>query len=117
MTQATLSRDIHELKLVKMSDAEGGSHYSAPADGNVLRPALEQVVSTLLVSVDGVGNLLVVKTPAGSANALAIALDQQDWPEVVGTIAGDDTILVVTRSDTACQTLCARLADLAGLGA
>jgi transcriptional regulator of arginine metabolism len=114
VTQATLSRDMHELKLVKLADPAGGSQYALPPAGEVLRPSLAQMLSTLLVGVDGVGNLLIVRTPAGSANALAIAIDQQDWEEIVGTVAGDDTILVVVRTEAARRTLAKRLEDLAG---
>ncbi len=115
MTQATLSRDVHELQLAKVTGPDGSSHYAPPLEGDVLRPHLEQLLSTLLVSVDGVGNLLVVRTPAGSANAVGSALDRQGWDEVIGTIAGDDTILIVVRSETARRTLSKKLEDLAGL--
>jgi transcriptional regulator of arginine metabolism len=114
VTQATLSRDVHELQLVKATGPDGGSYYAPPFDGGVLRPLLEQLVSSLLVSVDGVDNLLVVRTPAGSANAVASALDREGWEDVVGTVAGDDTILVVTRSKAACQALAERLLTMAG---
>ncbi len=115
VTQATLSRDIHELQLVKASDLDGGAHYAATPEGRALGPTLEQLLVTLLLAVDGVGNLLVVHTPAGSANALASALDHQEWKEVVGTVAGDDTILVVTRSEKARRALTQRLKGLAGM--
>jgi transcriptional regulator of arginine metabolism len=114
VTQATLSRDVHELQLVKATGPDGESYYAPPLDGAVLRPHLEQLVSSLLVSVDGVGNLMVVRTPAGSANAVASALDRQGWDDVVGTVAGDDTILVVTRSEAACLALAERLRRLVG---
>ena len=61
--------------------------------------------------------MMVVKTPAGSANALASAIDRQGWKEIVGTVAGDDTILVVARSEAACRTLAKRLRKLGGLTA
>jgi transcriptional regulator of arginine metabolism len=115
VTQATLSRDVHELQLVKVTGPNGRSHYAPPLEGDVLRPHLEQLLSTLLVSVDGVNNLLVVRTPAGSASAVGSALDRQDWGEVVGTIAGDDTILVIARSETGRRALSRRLRKLAGL--
>jgi transcriptional regulator of arginine metabolism len=69
----------------------------------------------MLVSVDGVGPLLVVKTPAGAAQALGLALDGAGWTEVIGTIAGDDAVLVITRSERARRTLNARIRELAGL--
>jgi transcriptional regulator of arginine metabolism len=112
VTQATLSRDMRELGLVKHSEPGGGARYAAPGSETV-HPALVQLATTLLLSMDGVGPLLVVRTPAGSANALGSAIDGQRWPEVVGTIAGDDTILVVARTEKARKVVSSRLADLA----
>ncbi|MFQ5704805.1 MAG: arginine repressor [Gemmatimonadales bacterium] len=115
VTQATLSRDIHELRLVKITDSTGASYYAPPNDGDVLRPSLSRLLSTLLVSLDSVGNLLVIRTPAGSANALGSAIDLEGWEEVMGTVAGDDTILIIARSAKNCRSLVQRLRDLAGL--
>ena len=109
VTQATLSRDVRELRLAKVTDREGGSHYAAPAEGAAIRPPLQQLLRPLLLSLHGVGPLLVAKTPAGSANALAEALDAEGWPEVVGTIAGDNTILVIASSEAAQRALQERL--------
>lgn len=114
VTQATLSRDISELQLVKVTDSDGNSYYAPPPAGDVLRPPLEQLLSTLLVSLDGVGNLLVVRTPAGSANALASGFDRQGWKEVIGTVAGDDTILLITHSERARRAVGQRIKRLAG---
>jgi transcriptional regulator of arginine metabolism len=97
VTQATLSRDIRELGLAKLADPGGGAYYAHPHRGAV-RPELGQVLPTLLVSVDGVGPFLVLKTASGSAGAVTEALDQAGWTEIVGTIAGDDTVLVITRN-------------------
>jgi transcriptional regulator of arginine metabolism len=116
VTQATLSRDLHELRLPKVTEADGTVHYAPPPEGEVLHPSLEQLLPALLVSVDGVGNQLVLRTPAGSANAVGSAIDAQEWKEVVGTIAGDDTILVIARSEKARRTLAARLERLAQAG-
>ncbi len=116
VTQATLSRDLHELRLIKVTDADGRAHYAPPPEGDVLHPSLEQLLPTLLVSLEGVGNQLVLRTPAGSANAIASAIDAQAWQEVVGTIAGDDTILVIARSDRARRALATRLKELAASG-
>jgi transcriptional regulator of arginine metabolism len=116
VTQATLSRDIRELGLAKVAAPGGGSHYAAPSEsGQSVRPNLEQLLPTMLVSVDGVGPLLVVKTPAGAAQALGLALDGAGWTEVIGTIAGDDAVLVITRSERARRTLNARIREMAGL--
>ena len=97
VTQATLSRDIRELGLAKMADPEGGAYYTHPHRGAV-RPELGQVLATMLVGVDGVGPFLVLKTASGSAGAVTEALDQAGWAEIIGTIAGDDTVLVITRN-------------------
>lgn len=113
VTQATLSRDIHELGLIKQQDADGGSYYAAPADELGLTPTLAGFLSSLLLRSDGVGPLLVLRTPTGGANALAAALDREGWPEVLGTLAGDDTLLIVAKSTAARRKLARRLADYA----
>lgn len=115
VTQATLSRDMRELRLAKLSDPSGGSYYAPAPNGDNLTPPLDQLLPTLLLSLEGVGPLLIVKTPAGSANALASALDRQQWPDVIGCIAGDDTILLITRSERARRGVAAKLRDMAGL--
>ncbi|HUL49329.1 MAG TPA: hypothetical protein VLT79_04850 [Gemmatimonadales bacterium] len=116
VTQATLSRDIRELGLAKVASAEGGSHYEAPADGaRSVRPNLEQLLPSMLVAVDGVGPLIVLKTPAGAAQSLGVAVDGAGWGEIIGTIAGDDAVLVITRSERARRAVEGRLKELAGL--
>jgi len=87
-TQVTLSRDIRELGLVKTP--EGYRHVEAPAG-----PGIDAMAADFLWDAVAAQNLLVLKTSPGHANSLAISIDQEEWPEVVGTIAGDDTILVV----------------------
>jgi transcriptional regulator of arginine metabolism len=111
VTQATLSRDIRELGLAKLADPEGGAYYAHPHRGAV-RPELGQVLPTLLVSIDGVGPFVVLKTASGSAGAVTEALDQAGWSEVIGTIAGDDTVLVITRSHRQRQQVAARIQEL-----
>jgi len=118
VTQATLSRDIRELGLAKVASPDGGSHYASASDsGAAIRPHLEQLLPATLVSLEGVGALIVLKTPAGGAQALGLALDGAGWDEIIGTIAGDDTVLVITRSERACRTVMVRLKELAGLKA
>jgi transcriptional regulator of arginine metabolism len=117
VTQATLSRDIRELRLAKVPDQDGGSSYAVPTQTETPQPPLHQLLPTLLLSLDGVGHLLVAKTPAGAASALTEALDAQGWPEVVGTIAGDNTILIIARSEKARRALAERLSQEAHLGA
>jgi transcriptional regulator of arginine metabolism len=111
VTQATLSRDIRELGLAKLADPQGGAFYTHPHRAAV-RPDLAQVLPALLVSVDGVGPLLVLKTASGSAGAITEALDHAGWAEVIGTIAGDDTVLVITRSQRLRETIAARIQAL-----
>ncbi len=115
VTQATLSRDIRELGLAKVAASDGGSHYALPDSGTVIRPHLEQLLPATLVSLDGVGPLLVLKTPAGGAQALGLALDGAGWNEIIGTIAGDDAVLVITRSERARRAVQTRLKQAAGL--
>lgn len=112
VTQATLSRDIHELRLVKTTAPDRTGHYAVPDDATVLKPAAEQLLPTLLVSLEQVGSLLVLRTPAGGANALASAVDGLALPEVAGTIAGDDTILLIARSERACARVATHLKEL-----
>jgi transcriptional regulator of arginine metabolism len=115
VTQATLSRDIRELGLAKVSAPDGGSHYAPPESGGQVRPHLEQLLPTMLVSADGVGPLLVLKTATGGAQPLGLAVDGAGWSEIIGTIAGDDAILVITRSERARRAVQTRLRELAGL--
>jgi len=113
VTQATLSRDIHELGLVKQQDEAGVPIYAAPPDELTPPPTLAGFLPSLLLRADGVGPLLVIRTPTGGAGALAAALDRETWPEVLGTLAGDDTVLIVAKSTAARRKLARRLADYA----
>jgi transcriptional regulator of arginine metabolism len=112
VTQATLSRDIRELGLARIPDPEGGHHYAAPSAGETVQPPLAQLVGPLLLSSGAVGPFLVLRTPPGAANALGRALDVAAWPELLGTIAGDDTLLIITRSPAARRRVAARLDEL-----
>lgn len=113
VTQATLSRDIRELRLVKVPDAEGGMYYTLPPEVWGQTPPLRRLLSTLFLSAEGTGNLLVVKTLTGGAQPVALALDWEEWPEVLGTIAGDDTILIILRDADQLETIRRRIEDLA----
>jgi transcriptional regulator of arginine metabolism len=88
-TQVTLSRDIRELRLVKTPD---GYAEMAPEEAG---PHCSTLAAEFLLDVRAAQNLVVLKTAPGHANSVAVALDNEEWPEVVGTIAGDDTILVI----------------------
>jgi transcriptional regulator of arginine metabolism len=110
VTQATLSRDIRELRLVKVHDAEGG-HYTLPPEAWDHSPALATLLPALLIGAEGTGNLLVVKTLLGGAQAVAEAIDSEEWPEVLGTIAGDNTILIILRDPDQLVSVQRRLQD------
>ena len=112
VAQATLSRDIHELGLAKVADPAGAQHYAAPREEHLPAPSLETSLRSLLLRVDGVGPLLVLTTTTGSAGALAAALDHERWPGILGTIAGDDTLLVVAKSVPARTRLGKRFQEL-----
>ena len=115
-TQATISRDIKELGLVKQAGdgayQRPGAEAASPAS---VLGALERSTAEFLRRVDRVRQLVVVRTGAGQAQPLALAIDRAQLPEAVGTIAGDDTILVVARNDRRAAALVKRLAAYAGL--
>jgi transcriptional regulator of arginine metabolism len=114
VTQATLSRDLREIGLSKVTTPDGGARYAAPPGGSAaVRSSLEHVVPALLVSADGAGSLLVLRTTAGGAAAVAAAIDAAAWPEVLGTVAGSDTALVVVRSEQARRAVQVRIGALA----
>ena len=114
VTQATLSRDIRDLRLAKVPEPDGGAYYTIPPERETQVLSLQSLLPALLLSVNGVGPFVVIKTPQGSAEALGGALDIEDWQEVIGTIAGDDTLLVIARSEADRELAEARLRDLAG---
>ena len=110
-TQVTLSRDVRELQLVKTPEGyrqidgrpprESGSHF-------------ELLAGEFVQDVKSAQNLVVLKTAPGHANSVAVALDSAGWTDVVGTIAGDDTILVITPDNTTASKVCNRLLELLG---
>lgn len=116
VTQATLSRDLVEVGAVKVRRGRS-LVYAVPGDGNEFAPAgtvddnlrLRRVVDELLVSVTSAENLVVLRTPPGAANYLASALDQTRDPDILGTIAGDDTILVIAASTPSATDLALRI--------
>lgn len=114
VTQATVSRDIRELRLLKVPDAAGPPRYALPPDSWDQTPPLRRLLSTLFLSAEGAGNLLVVKTLTGGAQPVAVALDHEEWPEVLGTIAGDDTILVILRQESLLTPVRRRILEMAG---
>jgi len=122
VTQATLSRDLDELGAVKLRTADGGlPAYVVPEDGSPLTARsldddpplrLARLLAELLISADASANIVVLRTPPGAANFLASALDRARLPQVLGTVAGDDTILVVARDPDGGRALADHLVNL-----
>ena len=96
MTQSTLSRELKALGIAKGPDGRGGYRYTAGLSGDGLLSPLVAFVST----IERANNLIVVKTPPGNAQGVAHGLDEVAWPQVLGTIAGDDTILIICSSNS-----------------
>jgi transcriptional regulator of arginine metabolism len=120
VTQATLSRDLDELGAVKLRGADGGAPvYVIPEDGSPVRGVqggtsrLARLLGELLVSADGSANLTVLRTPPGAAQFLASAVDRADLVDVLGTIAGDDTVLVIGRDPAGGAALAKKFTALA----
>jgi transcriptional regulator of arginine metabolism len=120
VTQATLSRDLDELGAVKLRGVDGGAAvYVIPEDGSPVRGVqggttrLARLLAELLVSADWSANLTVLRTPPGAAQFLASAIDRAALHEVVGTIAGDDTVMVIAREPLSGKDLAERFTALA----
>jgi transcriptional regulator of arginine metabolism len=124
VTQATLSRDLDELGAVRIRDEDGCLIYAVPAEGGDRRPRiapepatnavrLARVAEELLVSAEASANLVVLRTPPGAAQFFASVVDQANLPDVLGTIAGDDTVLVIGRDPAGGDDLARRFLDLA----
>ena len=125
VTQATLSRDLVELDAVRVRSQSGALVYAVPAEGGDRRPAapgesaaaghrLGRLLADLLVSAEASANLVVLRTPPGAAQFLASAMDKVEYTDVLGTIAGDDTVLVISRDPAGGEDVVRRLMGLAG---
>lgn len=113
VTQATVSRDIKELRLLKVLTPLGTYKYAtADKAENGLTERFIRMLAESLLSVAASANLIVVKTLSGSANVAAEALDSLHWPEVLGSIAGDNTILLIIRSLEDVPTVMGRIQDM-----
>jgi transcriptional regulator of arginine metabolism len=123
VTQATLSRDLEELRAHKVRTADGSLHYALPPEGTTapvssggaeqLAARLTRLCGELLVRADASANIVVLRTPPGAAQFLASAIDESVLPQVLGTIAGDDTVLVVTTAADGGAAVAERFLDLA----
>lgn len=127
VTQATLSRDLEELGAVRVR-AGGQLVYAVPGEGGDAAPRppaeesaglerLRRRCEELLVAADASANIVVLRTPPGAANFLALAIDHSVIPSILGTIAGDDTVMIVTRDPSGGEAVAARFLDLASQGA
>ena len=124
VTQATLSRDLLELDAVKIRTQSGALVYAVPAEGGDRRPAppsesaaathrLGRMLSELLASVEASANMVVLRTPPGAAQFLASSFDRAELPDLLGTVAGDDTVLLISRHPTGGDDLARRVLALA----
>ncbi|MFZ7131094.1 MAG: arginine repressor [Eubacteriales bacterium] len=99
ITQATISRDIKELRLIKVMSGDGRYHYAPFKEmNNLVNERIVNVFKESVISVDYSGNIIVLKTLSGTAMAASVAIDSMGWSETVGCLAGDDTIFVVVRN-------------------
>lgn len=110
-TQATVSRDIRELRIIKVLSPNGGYKYATAATDTVtdMESRLNTIFSESAVSIDHAKNLVVIKTLPGMAQAAASVIDSMQHVDLVGSIAGDDTLLLILRDDKAAQRITARL--------
>ncbi len=124
VTQATLSRDLVEIGAVRVRGSEGVLVYAVPGEGGdraatsgvgqeILDARLEKLCGELLVTAEASANLVVLRTPPGAANFLALAIDHSVMPSILGTIAGDDTVLLVARDPHGGEELAARFLAMA----
>lgn len=118
VTQATISRDIKELNLVKVPSGDGRAKYGLPSGTprNIIVDKLKRLLADCCLSIDASGNLIVVKTISGTAPGVGEALDELGMPEILGTVAGDNTVLVVARTPDKVGYVVSKLRDLAGMG-
>ncbi|AKZ54680.1 Arginine repressor [Streptomyces ambofaciens ATCC 23877] len=127
VTQATLSRDLDELNAVKIRNTDGDLIYAVPSEGGFRTPRaplgesakeerMRRLSAELLISAEASANLVVLRTPPGAAQFLASAIDQAELHDILGTIAGDDTLMLISREPTGGQALADHLLRLAQNG-
>ena len=111
VTQATVSRDIKELMLIKLPTGDGRYRYAFPLEKNVVfsQSRMVRMFQDSVTSIDYSENIIVIKTLPGAANAVASTLDYAKWPEIIGTVAGDDNILAVIKPIQAVEDIVQRL--------
>ena len=114
VTQATVSRDIKELMLIKIPTGDGHYRYALSPEENVLlsRSRINRLFQDSITKVDYSLNQIVLYTLPGSAQSVAFAIDHAKWDEIIGTLGGDDTILLIARSEADVQAVLKRISDL-----
>ena len=119
VTQATLSRDLADLGAVKQVGVDGRSAYvltDDPEQASAGDHRLGRILADVLVGADHSGNIVVLRTPPGAAQYLASAIDHSGWEQIIGTVAGDDTVLIVSKDPSGGANLAGRLLALAQKG-
>lgn len=116
VTQATVSRDIKEMGLIKVPSAGDEYRYAVPTEAHPtnLQDRLKRLLRETVVSINDTESLIVIHTIPGNAHALAAVMDNSNWEEVIGTVAGDDTILLVIKPKEAVQSVLERISTLLG---
>lgn len=116
VTQATVSRDIKEMGLIKVPSADDDYRYAVPSEVHPsnLQDRLKRLLRETVVSINDTESLIVIRTIPGNAHALAAVMDNSNWEEVIGTVAGDDTILLVIKPKEVVPTVLQRLTTLLG---
>ena len=114
VTQATVSRDIKELMLIKIPTGDGHYRYALSPEENVVvtRSRTNRLLQDTIIKVDSSINLIVLHTIPGSAQSVAFSIDHAKWTEIIGTLAGDDTILLIARTESDVPTVISRITDL-----
>lgn len=113
VTQATISRDIKELNLVKVLSTNGKYVYSLPADQRFNpHEKLKRLIPDVFVKIDYTSHFIVLKTLPGNAQAVCVLIDNLDWPEIMGTIGGDDTCLLICRTEEEAASIKDRFVEM-----
>jgi transcriptional regulator of arginine metabolism len=116
VSQSTLSKDLRELGVVRMPRPDGGFRYTVPEAGATLKDQhiLERELRDYLVQVDRAQNMIVVKTLSGHAQSVCEAIDRTGWPEIMGTIAGENTIFILTKTSEKSAVVIKYLVEISG---
>lgn len=109
VTQATVSRDIRELNITKAASESGYSYYKLPIDDAMNKRRFFSILSSCITKVTTTGSMVIVNTTAGTAMAAASSIDEYEWSEILGTIAGDDVIFIATLNEMDADTIASKL--------